>query len=167
MLPIEKERLPVEIMEAIDLESLRIQQTGAGSISLSRGSVSLKPIGEVGEGQPSINDMEMLSKIIKDLNDQFGTEWDDADHLPVIRQIEDGLDTSIALMSSMRINTPENARLTFDGVLDDLFQSLIETHFKFYKQINDDQQLGSRFKEILFERYQGRFNDLQSGAPGR
>lgn len=163
MLPIEKERLPVEIMEAIDLESLRVQPTGSGSINLPRGTVPVQPLGEVGEGQPAANEVEILSKIIRDLNDQFGTEWEDQDHLPVIKQIEEGLQESIALQNSMAINTAENARLTFDDVLDELFQTLVETNFKFYKQINDDEDLGSRFKDILFERYRDRFGLAGSG----
>lgn len=40
MLPIEIERLPVEIMDAIDLESLRVEETGSGKIDLPRGSVT-------------------------------------------------------------------------------------------------------------------------------
>ncbi len=163
MLPIEKERLPVEIMEAIDLESLRIQQTGYVAIKLPRGSVQLKPIGELVESQPSDNELEALSKIIRDLNDRFGTEWEDNDHIPVIKQIEEGLDSSIALLNSLQINTPENARLTFDDVLEDLFQSLIETNFKFYKKINDDEELGNSFKEILYERYRNRIG-LANGS---
>jgi len=152
MLPIEKERLPVEIIEAIDLESLRVQKTGSGSIELPRGSEPLKPISTIGEGQPSVQEKEALSKIIQELNEHFGTEWNSNDHLLVIKQIEEGLTNNIALKNSMQINTPENARLTFNEVLDDLFQSLIETNFNFYKQINDDSDLGDRFNEILFER---------------
>ena len=156
LLPIEPERLPREILEAIDLETLRVEKTGDISINLTRGTVQQEPEGEPGDEQLLENEIELLSKIIRDLNEQFGTEWSDEDHLPVIQQIEEGLDKNLALQNSVRVNTVDNAKLTFDEVLNDLFQSLIDTNFKFYKEINDDEDLGERFKKILFDRYRQR-----------
>ncbi len=163
MLPIEKERLPVEIMDAIDLESLRVEETGSGKIDLPRGSEPLKPQGGPGEQEGREAEIERLSRIINELNEQFGTEWTEGDHLPVIRQIEEGLDQNLALQNSIRVNTPDNAKLTFDEVLNDLFQDMIETNFKFYKQINDDEDLGERFKRILFDRYRNRMEYAGNG----
>jgi hypothetical protein len=34
---------------------------------------------------------------------------------------------------------PENSRIAFDHVAGDKIQKLIDTNFKFYKQINDDK----------------------------
>jgi hypothetical protein len=62
------------------------------------------------------------------------------------------------------VNTEDNAKLTFDEVLNDLFQSLIDTNFKFYKQINDDEDLGERFKKILFDRYRNRLGFAGNGG---
>jgi type I restriction enzyme R subunit len=164
LLPIEPERLPREILDAIDLETLRVEETGSQSINLTRGTVQQKPEGEPGDAQLTENEIELLSKIIRDLNEQFGTEWSDEDHLPVIQQIEEGLDKNLALKNSVMINTADNAKLTFDEVLNDLFQSLIDTNFKFYKQINDDEDLGERFKKILFDRYRNRLGYAGNGG---
>ena len=56
----------------------------------------------------------------------------------------------------MRVNPPENARLTFDLVVNDLLQDMIDGHFKFYKQVNDDPEFARTFLDWLFERYLGR-----------
>ena len=58
-----------------------------------------------------------------------------------------------SLEASVRVNPPENARLTFDIVVNDLLQGMIDGHFKFYKQVNDDPQFGKFLLDWLFERY--------------
>jgi type I restriction enzyme R subunit len=61
-----------------------------------------------------------------------------------------------ALEASVKVNTPENARLTFDHVANGKIQELIDTNFKFYKQINDDKDFEEFFLGWLFERYSKR-----------
>lgn len=155
LLPIEKEQLPVEILQAIDLTSLRVQQTGEGPIPPLNGGGSLPPE-KPGTPQVQVVEKEVLSKIIQELNEKFGTEWEDTDHLPVIVQLENSLSQNIALKNSMEVNTLENARLTFNDVLDGIFQGLINTNFKFYKQINDNDNLLENFRDILFDRYRNK-----------
>ena len=47
----------------------------------------------------------------------------------------------------------ENARLTFDHVVNELLQGMIDGHFKFYKQVNDDPEFAKTFLDWLFEHY--------------
>ncbi len=63
----------------------------------------------------------------------------------------------------MRVNTPENARLTFDYVVNDRLQDMIETNFKFYKRITDDQEFAKFFLDWLFERLRSKL--LGAGEP--
>jgi type I restriction enzyme R subunit len=56
----------------------------------------------------------------------------------------------------VRVNPPENARLTFDHVVNDLLQDMIDGHFKFYKHVNDDPDFVRMLLDLLFERYLGR-----------
>ncbi|MGH2398140.1 MAG: hypothetical protein ACRDFW_14440 [bacterium] len=58
-----------------------------------------------------------------------------------------------ALMLSVRANTPENARLTFDHVVSDRLQDMVDTNFKFYKRVTDDPQFAKFFLDWLFERF--------------
>jgi type I restriction enzyme R subunit len=51
---------------------------------------------------------------------------------------------------------PDNARLTFDHVANDKIQELIDTNFKFYKQITDDPEFARVFLDWMFERYRSR-----------
>ena len=58
-----------------------------------------------------------------------------------------------ALEASVLVNTPENARLTFDHVVNDRLQDMIESNFKLYEQIADDPEFGKRLLDRLFEIY--------------
>ncbi len=148
---LEKERLPLEVQQAIDMESYRLNETHKGTIYLERGTAEVKPIGEKDVGYRP-EDPEVLSTIIKELNERFGTDFSEDDRV-FITQLEEKLAMDAALEASVRVNQPENARLTFNTVMNDHVQDMIDANFKFYKQINDDQQFGKFFGDWLFERY--------------
>ena len=137
-LPVSREKLPVEIQENIDMESHRIEKTGSGNISLSRGTRKLEPMGPKGAHLPPTEEMEPLSQIIFELNQRFGTDFTDEDKV-FIELLEEKLAGDAALEASVRVNPPENARLTFDHVVSDKLQGMINSNFKFYKQVTDDQ----------------------------
>jgi type I restriction enzyme R subunit len=152
-LPLRRDQLPVEIQQNIDVDSYRVQQTSSGRISLKRGTHELEPIsgGNIFKTPP--DELEPLSQILKELNERFGTEFAEDDKV-FIRQLEEKLAGDAALETSVKVNAPENARLTFDHVANDKIQELIDSNFKFYKQITDDKSFEEFFLGWLFERYQ-------------
>ncbi|MBI2839689.1 MAG: type I restriction endonuclease subunit R [Acidobacteria bacterium] len=151
-LPVERGQLPREIQSKIDIESYRIQQTHSGRITLERGLNEIPPIGsEIRHGK-SEEDLEALSKIVRELNERFGTDFTEEDKV-FIHELEDRLTADEALMQSVRVNTPENARLAFDHVVSDRLQDMVDTNFKFYKRVTDDPQFGKFFGDWLFERF--------------
>ena len=154
-LPASLERLPLEIQQNIDIESYRINQTSKGSIPLPRGTKEIEPIGPKEIYTLGQAELEPLSQIIQELNEHFGTDFTEEDKL-CIREIEQRLSNNAALEASVRVNPPENARLTFDFVVNDLLQDMIDGHFKFYKHVNDDPEFAKTFLDLLFERYLGK-----------
>lgn len=161
-LPVSRERLPSEIQQHIELESYRIQQTSSGKIKLERGAKELDPIGPKGASTPIPEELEPLSQIIQQLNQRFGTDFSDDDKV-FIEQLEMKLDNSDTLKASIRVNSPENARLTFNNVVNDQIQEMIEANFKFYKQVNDDPDFAKALLNWLFQRYLDRANDQTNG----
>ncbi len=143
--------LPREIQEAIDIESYRIQRTGQAAINLARGAAQLDPRLEPEARTPTLAELEPLSKIIRDLNDRFGTDFADKDKVTILN-LEQQLTTDPALVASVQANTPENARLTFDHVATDRLQDLAESNFKFYKRVTDDPEFSRYFLDRLFDR---------------
>lgn len=59
----------------------------------------------------------------------------------------------------METNTDENARLAFETKVTDLLQDLVETNFKLYKRITDEQ----RFREILVDHLYTAYRKRVSG----
>jgi type I restriction enzyme R subunit len=149
---ISREELPKEIQQNIDMDSYRLQKTGNGMIKLERGKSDIEPIGPKGGHSTTLEELEPLSQIIEELNELFGTEFTGEDKV-FIMQLEEKLIGDPALEASVRVNPPENARLTFDHVVNDRLQEMIDSNFKFYKQITDDQDFGKFLLDWLFERY--------------
>jgi len=151
-IPVERERLPVEIQRNIDIESYRLQKTSSGKIKLERGAAELEPVNAQAIAGSAPDDPEPLSQIIRELNQRFGTEFSEEDRV-FIQQLEERLADDTALEASLRVNTRDNARLTFDNVMNDQLQEMIDSNFKFYKQITDDPEFARLLKDWLFERY--------------
>lgn len=95
--------------------------------------------------------MDVLSRILEDLNERFSTDFTDDDRVS-IRAREETLAGDRALAASLRANTRENARLTFEPVANDRLQGLVESNFKLYKKISDDPEFSKYFLDLLFER---------------
>ncbi len=151
-LPVKRDHLPLEIQQNIALESYRVQQTSEGQIVLERGTYEVDPIMSK-EGYLLLQEeLEPLSKIIEELNTHFGTNFSDDDKL-CIREIEERLARDPALEMSIQVNPRENARLSFDHFVNDLLQDMVDGHFKFYKQVNDDPAFAKTFLDWLFQRY--------------
>ena len=163
-LPVRQDELPREIQQNIDMESYRVQQTFRGRIDLERGQQELEPKGAVGGYRAAVEDIEPLSQIIRELNDHFGTEFKEEDRV-FIRQLEERLAGDPALAASVRSNPPENARLTFDHVVTDRLQDMVETNFEFYKRVTDDREFAKFFVDWLFDRYRQRVAHAPTAVP--
>ena len=147
-----RDELPVEIQRDIDLDSLAIRKTGATAITLTPGAAEIATYSAVADYALLPQDLEPLSQIIKLLNDRFGTDFSDDDKL-CIQQLEQRLEANDALDASVRANSPRNARLTFEHVVNDLMQDMVDGHFKFYKQVTDNPDFAAVLLDWLFERY--------------
>ena len=159
-LPISKDRLPVEVQRNIDIESYTVKQASRGKITLPRGTSELQPIGPKGSAIPMPEDLETLSQIIHELNERFSANLGENARTS-IQQLETQLAQDPALEASIRANTRDNARLTFEHVLNDRLQDIVDSDFKFYKQVTDNQEFAKALLDWMFERfYRKRQNDF-------
>jgi type I restriction enzyme R subunit len=150
-LPATPDELPREIQQNIDMESYRVRQTRSGKVALERGQGEVLPAGANPPMGAAPSEIEPLSQIIRELNERFGTDFSDEDRV-FIQQLEGMLAEDAALAASLRANVPENARLTFDHVVSDRLQDMVETNFEFYKRVTDDPAFAKFFLDWLFER---------------
>ncbi|MDI6894960.1 MAG: DEAD/DEAH box helicase family protein [Bacillota bacterium] len=152
VLPPERDNLPREIQQNIDIESFRIQQTSNGSITLQRHAGQLEPQKSRERHVPGEEEPEPLSLIIAELNERFGLNLG-PEHRVTLDQMMARLDQDVALDLSARVNTRENARLTFDQKVEDAIQAIVDSNFELYKRITDDAAFGNALKDLLFDLY--------------
>jgi type I restriction enzyme R subunit len=152
LLPVDRDELPREVQQTIDMESYRIEQTGRGAIRLERRAGQLDPIRSVDSRAIAAERLEPLSQIIAELNERFGLRLG-PEHRVTLAQIQNALDADSGLDASARVNTRENVRLTFDPKVEDKIQEIVETNFELYKRITDDPAFGRAIKNLLFDDY--------------
>jgi type I restriction enzyme R subunit len=162
-LPRQVEPLPLEVQAQIELESLRVTETGSGAIDLERGQGKLNPLKVKEEaGSYQAGDEEALSLIIKELNTVYGFKASD-EEVVTVQRVETKLDESEALRVSADVNSRENFKLSFDNTAKEMFQELIEENFKLYKKITDDPAFAQQLLEVLRERYLRRMGEVGGG----
>jgi hypothetical protein len=152
LLPSDREVLPREEQQNIDMESYRIQQTASGKIALERKPGVLDPAGTRGAHSTSTEELETLSRIIAELNERFGLHLG-PEHRVTLGQMMEKLDDDAALDAAARVNTRENVRLTFDQKVEHVIQEIVDSNFELYKRITDDRGFGEAIKNLLFDQY--------------
>lgn len=152
LLPSDREVLPRDVQQNIDMESYRVQQTGGGKIALDRNSGVLNPVGTKSGYGVAPEETEALSRIIAELNERFGLNLG-PEHRLTLEQMIAKLDDDDALDAAARVNTRENVRLTFDQKVDYVIQEIVDSNFELYKRITDDRAFGDALKNFLFDHY--------------
>jgi type I restriction enzyme R subunit len=152
LLPADRDALPREVQQNIDMESYRIQQTGSGRIALERRPGILEPVGTKGTHATAPEELEMLSRIIAELNERFGLNLG-PEHRVTLEQMMQKLDEDAGLDAAARVNTRENVRLTFDQKVEHVIQEIVDTNFELYRRITDDRAFGDTLKNFLFDQY--------------
>ena len=152
LLKVDREELPLEIQQNIDMESYRIQQIGDGKIELERSGDKLEPMRTKKHGETPPEELEVLSRIIADLNDRFGIEMG-PEHRITLGQMMERLQEDTALEAAAIVNTEENVRITFDYKVEQVIQEIVDQNFELYKRITDDPAFGDAIKNHLFDQY--------------
>ena len=152
LLPADREELPREVQQNIDMESYRIQQIGSGKIALERRPGVLEPVSSKQGHGTAPEELETLSRIIAELNERFGLNLG-PEHRVTLGQMMEKLDDDAALDAAARVNTRENVRLTFDQKVENVIQEIVDSNFELYKRITDDRAFGESVKNFLFDQY--------------
>lgn len=150
-LPSIEERLPVEVMEQVDMDSYRIQLISKEGIKIKEETkdYKIKPIDSLGITLPK-KEKEALSKIIEDVNDRFGTEFSDSDKV-IAQQLQARMEKNPSLITSAKVNSKEKVKLTFEHLFDEKLQEIIDESFDFYKKVNDNKNIKEALLLGMFE----------------
>ncbi len=147
-LPTLNNPLPFNVLQDVDIDSYKVVNNGQREIKLAAQG-GLKPISAT-VGKMVEDDKEKLSKIISDLNAVFGTDFNDDDRV-FLGRIKDHLLENPELQNKIEHNSRENVGVIFDRFFGEEMKKLLDSNWKFYKKLVDNQKLRDRLKSDLFD----------------
>jgi type I restriction enzyme R subunit len=140
-LPAPKEEdLAKGILEAIDMDSYRVEKKAAMKIALADEDAEIGPVPTDSGGRKPEAELDRLSNILKTFNEQFGTLFTDSDR--VAQRIRDDIAPKVAAdaaYQNARENTPHTARIAHDQALAKVMQHLLKDDTQVYKQFVENE----------------------------
>ena len=141
------------ILEAIDMDSYRVEKQAVRDIQLPDEDAEIEPVSTSGSGQKPEPEMERLSNIIKDFNDRFGNiEWKDQDKIEKV--IAEELPAKVAgdraYQNAMANSDQQNARIEHDKALERAMTELLADHTELFKQFSDNDSFRRWLLETTF-----------------
>ena len=130
------------ILEAIDMDSYRVEKQAARDIQLSDQDAEIEPVSTDGGGQKPEPEMDRLSNIINDFNDRFGNiEWKDQDKIEkvIAEELPAKVAADRAYRNAMANSDQQNARIEHDKALERAMTELLADHTELFKQFSDNE----------------------------
>lgn len=140
------------ILEAIDLDSYRIEKKETISLILPDEDAEVGPVPmstAKGKQEP---DMDVLSAILSDFNDMFGNiDWNDADNVRrQILEIPAMVSRDEQYQNAMRNSDKQEARTESDRVLQKVIFSIMADNMELFKQYTDNQDFKKWLSDLVF-----------------
>lgn len=144
--------LAAGVMEAIDMDSYRVEKKATEQIRLA-GDEVLDPVpvgGGGGKGEP---EFDLLSNIIKSFNDQFGNiAWEDEDRLrKTMTELRQKIQDDEAFQNAKASTQGEQAvRIAHDEALKGAMLGLMKDHTQLYKLYANNPDFKRALADALF-----------------
>jgi type I restriction enzyme R subunit len=146
----EGERL--SITDTIDLSSLRIQYIGRDKLLLEDKVGELEPMSEIGSKSQTEEEKELLSQIIKKINEVYGTELKEEDKV-CLKSVGQKLFNNTDLDSIVRgDNSQDDKKDFFINTFKDYIGDYYSDRMEFYKKVNNPKVLPLLI-DVMFNNY--------------
>ena len=150
--PVEED-LSKGILEAIDMDSYRVEKQAAQKVQLADEDAEIEPAPTDGGGQKPEPELDRLSNIIRDFNDRFGNiEWKDQDKIERVISVELPVKVAAdkAYQNAIANSDKQNARIEHDKALQRAMTELIADHTELFKQFSDNESFRRWLLEMTF-----------------
>lgn len=152
-LPAPKEEdLSKGILDAIDMDSYRVEKRATMRIVLTDADAEIEPI-PTGSGHKSEPEMDRLSNIIKSFNDLFGNiPWTDADRVRklITQEIPQRVADDTAYQKACQYSDRQNARIEHDKALARVMTALLKDDTELFKQFSDNDSFRRWLTDMVF-----------------
>ena len=146
-----EEDLAKGILEAIDMDSYRVEKKASLKIALADTDAEIEPVPTNAGGRRPEAELDRLSNILKAFNDQFGTLFDDGDR--VVRRIRDDIAPKVAAdtaYQNAKVNTPHTAQMAHDQALAKVMQTLLKDDTQVYKQFVENDSFRRAVTDMVY-----------------
>jgi type I restriction enzyme R subunit len=153
-LPAPKEEdLAKGILETVDMDSYRVEVKASLKIALPDEDGQVEPVPTSGGGRKLEPELDVLSNIIKDFNDQFGNiEWKDVDKIRklIAEEIPAKVSADKAYQNAIKNSDRQNARIEHDKALERVVVDLLTDHMELFKQFSENPSFKKWLRDSNF-----------------
>jgi type I restriction enzyme R subunit len=149
----EEDDLSKGILEAIDMDSYRVEKQAVRDIQLPDEDAEIDPVPTDGGGLKPDPEMDRLSNIVREFNDRWGNiEWKDQDkiHQVISEELPAKVAADQAYQNAMANSDVQNARIEHDKALGRAMTDLLADHTELFKQFSDNESFRRWLSEMLF-----------------
>ena len=149
-----EEDLSKGILDAIDMDSYRVEKQATMQIALADADAEIEPVPTAGIGHKPEPELDRLSNIIREFNDLFGNiEWTDADrvHRLITVELPARVAADPAYQNARRNSDAQNARIEHDKALERVILAMLSDDTQLFKRFTDDAAFRRWLAEKIFE----------------
>ena len=148
-LPFKRTSLPLEVLEDVELDSYKLQHQYTTDLQLESSDANMQGQKPSGATAPQEDEYDLLTKIIKVLNDTFGIELREEDKVDFFK-MKDSIYQNEELMSFFnKNNSKANIQDKFEETIDDELLNFIDGKLNLYNKLTDDR-VNKEFKRLWF-----------------
>jgi type I restriction enzyme R subunit len=153
-LPAPKEEdLAKGILEAIDMDSYRVEKKAARRIQLPDSDAEIAPAMAAGVAHRPEPELDRLSNILKAFNDLWGNiAWEDRDRVQrlITQDIPAGVAADVAYQNAVRNSDEQNVRIELEKALPRVMNTVLKDDTQLFKMYWDNESFRRQLSDLVF-----------------
>jgi type I restriction enzyme, R subunit len=153
-LPAPKEDdLSLGLLEAIDLDSYRVEKKASMKIQLPDEDAEIEPAPAEGGGRRPEPELDRLSNILRGFNEMWGNvPWTDRDRVQrlITEDIPRRVAADTAYQNAQRSSDKQNARIEHDKALVRIMNAVLKDDTELFKLFSDNEGFQRYLKDLVF-----------------
>ena len=148
--PVEED-LSRGVLEAVDMDSYRMERKAARSISLAEEDAEIDPVLASAAGHANEPEMDRLSNIIAQFNQTWGGSFSEPDRVAeVISQMPEQVLDDQAYRNAKMNSDKQNAPIEHDSAVMRLVTAMVRCQTELYKEYTGNPEFRDALNETLF-----------------
>lgn len=140
------------ILEAIDIDSYRVDQKELQNITLE-GNTELDPSSTVGSNVIKDPQLEYLSEIVRDFNEKFGKDLTENDSIRkfMMEELPQKVVEKEEYQNTKNHSDRQNAKISFKRIMQEVFQDYMFDQFDMYQKFTENEEFREWYTDKMFE----------------